>query len=98
MKKAKRSNWGKEVRIFYANRTLTSYLRSIGFNYKHTGTIETKYYVNGIGSQVRINYDEGIIALLNSNGRVLESGKNVTKKRIDEFSKGIGCEYKKEKK
>lgn len=95
-RRKKRSNWGGHNKVtFKANRTFTNYLRSIGFNYKHTDSPK-QYYVNDIGSQVRIDYDEGEITLLNKYGHPLETTSVVTMERIDEFSKGINCEHKKQ--
>ena len=96
MQKAKRSTWGNNTPVFNANRTFTNYIRSIGFHYKHTDSPK-QYYVNAIGSQVRIDYDEGTITLINRNGHTLESSYSFTKDRIDEFSQGINCEHKKKK-
>lgn len=73
--------------FFNTNNTFEEYLKSNGFQHRHVDS-ECKYYVNEKGNQVKLNYEVGIITLLNKNGYVIDYSSTFTKTQIDKFSEG----------
>jgi hypothetical protein len=76
---------GKE-KFFRANESFVDYIQMIGFQHRHVDS-EKQYYVNSKGNQIRIDYESGIIALLNSRGNVVDYSSTFTNNQIDNFAR-----------
>lgn len=73
------------TKFFSANKSFVDYITMLGF--KHTEVdSQKKYYVNEKGNQIKIDYETGIITLLNKNGYSVDFSNTFTNEQIDKFS------------
>lgn len=71
-------------KIFSVNKSFVDYITMMGFEFKETDS-EKKYYVNKNGNQIRIDYNNNLITLLNKFGNVVESAGAFSSESIDKF-------------
>jgi len=72
-------------KFFKANTTFVEYIQSIGF--KHHQINGTKqYYVNDKGNQIKIDFTDGIISLLDNKGYTIDYSNVFNNKQIEDFT------------
>ena len=73
-------------KFFRANKAFVDYIKVIGFQYRHVDG-KSQYYTNKRGNQIRIDYENGIISLLNNKGYVVDYSSTFTNEQIDNFAR-----------
>lgn len=74
-------------KFFKVNKSFEEYLKANGFKHRNVDS-DSKYFSNDKGNQVKINFETGIITLLNSKGYVVDYSSTYSNKQIDKFAKG----------
>ena len=73
------------AKFFTANKSFINYITMLGFKRKEVNS-EKKYYVNTKGNQIKIDYETGIITLLNKYGNSVDFSNTFTNEQIDKFA------------
>ena len=73
------------AKFFTANKSFVNYITMLGFKHKEVNS-EKKYYVNTKGNQIKIDYETGIITLLNKYGNSVDFSNTFTNEQIDKFA------------
>lgn len=70
---------------FITDRKFVNYIKQLGFQH-HVAESDKKYYTNSLGNQIKIDYDNGIITLLNAKGNVVDYSSSFTDTQINKFA------------
>lgn len=73
------------TKFFTANKAFVNYITMLQFEHKEVKS-EKKYYVNTKGNQIKIDYQTGIITLLNKYGNSVDSSNTFTNIQIAKFA------------
>ena len=73
------------AKFFTADKSFIDYITIIGFVHREVDS-EKKYYVNSKGKQIKIDYSNGLITLMNKNGNTVDYSSTFTNEQIDKFS------------
>lgn len=73
------------AKFFTADKSFIDYITILGFVHREVDS-EKKYYVNSKGKQIKIDYSNGLITLMNKNGNTIDYSSTFTNEQIDKFS------------